>query len=83
MASPPAELEDASATSALEQLVDQLEPDRRAAFVLTQLLGLSYEEAAEVCDCAVGTIRSRVSRARQVLIDALDDTPERSEDASG
>jgi RNA polymerase sigma-70 factor (ECF subfamily) len=79
---PPA-LEDASATSALEALVDQLEPDRRAAFVLTQLLGLSYEEAAVVCECAVGTIRSRVSRARQVLIDALDDTPEQSEDASG
>ncbi len=74
---------DTSASTELEDLVEQLEPDRRAAFVLTQLLGLSYEEAAVVCDCAVGTIRSRVSRARQVLIDALDDTPERSEDASG
>lgn len=79
----PAPLHDSSATAALEDLVAQLEPDRRAAFVLTQLLGLSYEEAAVVCDCAVGTIRSRVSRARQFLLDALDDTPERSEGASG
>ena len=42
-----------------------LHPDRRQAFVLTQVLGLSYEEAAEVCACPVGTIRSRVARARR------------------
>ena len=45
-----------------------LEPDRRAAFVLTQLIGCSYAEAAAVCDCPVGTIRSRVARAREDLI---------------
>jgi RNA polymerase sigma-70 factor (ECF subfamily) len=65
--------DDATGTGALEDLIDRLDEQRRAAFVLTQLLGLSYEEAAEVCDCAVGTIRSRVSRARRSLIDALDD----------
>jgi len=53
--------------------ISALEPGRRAAFVSTQLLGLSYEEAAEVCDCPVGTIRSRVARARQDLIDAIGD----------
>jgi len=68
---------DGATAGALEDLVDALDADRRAAFVLTQLLGLSYEEAADVCDCAVGTIRSRVSRARQILIDALHDTVER------
>jgi RNA polymerase sigma-70 factor (ECF subfamily) len=51
--------------------VDDLEADRRAAFVLTQVLGLSYAEAAEVCEVAVGTIRSRVARARDDLITAL------------
>jgi RNA polymerase sigma-70 factor (ECF subfamily) len=51
--------------------VDHLESDRRAAFVLTQVLGLSYTEAAEVCEVAVGTIRSRVARARDDLITAL------------
>jgi RNA polymerase sigma-70 factor (ECF subfamily) len=75
--------DDPSRAGALEDLIDRLDPDRRAAFVLTQLLGLSYEEAATVCDCAVGTIRSRVSRARQTLIEGLDDTQEWTEGASG
>lgn len=45
-----------------------LDPERRAAFVLTQLLGFSYAEAATVCDCPVGTVRSRVARAREQLL---------------
>ena len=49
-------------------LVAGLEPDRRAAFVLTQMIGCSYAEAAGICDCPVGTIRSRVARAREDLI---------------
>ena len=57
----------------LDGLVSALEPDRRAAFVLTQVLGLSYAEAAEVCDVPIGTIRSRVARARADLLDALAD----------
>lgn len=57
----------------LDQAVAALTADRRDAFVLTQMLGLSYEDAAEVCGCPVGTIRSRVSRARADLIYALRD----------
>jgi RNA polymerase sigma-70 factor (ECF subfamily) len=45
-------------------LLDAIDPDRREAFVLTQVAGLSYEEAAMVLGCPVGTIRSRVARAR-------------------
>jgi RNA polymerase sigma-70 factor, ECF subfamily len=45
-----------------------LEPERREAFILTQMLGFSYAQAAEVCECPVGTIRSRVARARQDLV---------------
>jgi RNA polymerase sigma-70 factor, ECF subfamily len=56
---------------AISQLVEQLDVDRRFAFVATQMLGLSYAEAAEVCDVPVGTIRSRVARARDDLIQAL------------
>jgi RNA polymerase sigma-70 factor, ECF subfamily len=52
----------------VEDLIARLDPDQAAAFVLTQALGLSYDEAAEVCDCPVGTIRSRVARARAVLV---------------
>ena len=40
------------------ELVDTLDTEKRTAFVLTQVLGLSYEEAAAVCDCPIGTIRS-------------------------
>ncbi|MEJ8281327.1 sigma-70 family RNA polymerase sigma factor [Pseudonocardia spirodelae] len=61
----------------LRALVDGLAPDRREAFVLTQVLDLGYAEAAAVCDCPVGTIRSRVARAREDLLRAL------GEDAGG
>jgi RNA polymerase sigma-70 factor (ECF subfamily) len=49
-------------------LLDAIDPDRREAFVLTQVAGLSYDEAAVVLDCPVGTIRSRVARARADLV---------------
>jgi RNA polymerase sigma-70 factor (ECF subfamily) len=49
--------------------VEGLREEYRSALVLTQVVGLSYEEAAEVCDCPVGTIRSRVSRARAEIMD--------------
>lgn len=55
----------------LDDAVAGLDPDRRAAFVLTQVVGLSYAEAAEVCAVPVGTIRSRVARARGDLVAAL------------
>jgi RNA polymerase sigma-70 factor, ECF subfamily len=51
-------------------LLGALDADRREAFVLTQLIGLSYAEAADVCGCPIGTIRSRVARARDDLIAA-------------
>ena len=54
----------------IRMLLDGLEPDRRDALVLTQVMGLSYGEAAEVCGCPLGTIRSRVARARDDLIAA-------------
>ncbi|GIJ06959.1 RNA polymerase sigma factor [Micromonospora andamanensis] len=52
-------------------LVRRLTAERRGAFVLTQLLGLSYAEAAAVEGVPVGTIRSRVARARAELVDAV------------
>ncbi len=56
---------------ALSQLLDRLPYERREAFVLTQLLGLPYAEAATVAGCPVGTVRSRVARAREALIGQL------------
>jgi RNA polymerase sigma-70 factor, ECF subfamily len=57
--------------AAVVDLLARLDPDRREAFVLTQLMGLPYAEAAEVAGCPVGTIRSRVARARADLIGSL------------
>ena len=59
---------------ALTDLLAGLAPERREAFVATQLAGLSYAEAAEVCGCPVGTIRSRVARAREDLVAAMGDS---------
>jgi RNA polymerase sigma-70 factor (ECF subfamily) len=59
---------DASEEVSVRDLLGRLDSDRRAAFVLTQLLQLSYDEAANVCGCPPGTIRSRVARARDDLI---------------
>ncbi|HVQ92148.1 MAG TPA: sigma-70 family RNA polymerase sigma factor [Mycobacteriales bacterium] len=69
-AEPPA-APDVSDSVALRAVLADLDPDRRHAFVLTQLVGLSYGEAAEVCGCPIGTIRSRVARARDDLVSAL------------
>jgi RNA polymerase sigma-70 factor, ECF subfamily len=52
-------------------LIRRLSEERRSAFVLTQLLGLSYAQVAEVEGVPVGTIRSRVARARDQLIAAV------------
>jgi RNA polymerase sigma-70 factor, ECF subfamily len=48
-----------------------LPEDQREAIILIGASGFSYEEAAEICDCAVGTIKSRVSRARARLQEIL------------
>jgi RNA polymerase sigma-70 factor, ECF subfamily len=60
-----------SSAAELDELLLLLDDDRRAAFVLTQLNGLRYDEAAAVLDVPIGTIRSRVSRAREQLLAAL------------
>lgn len=64
---------DDSGALVLRSLVGELAPDRREAFVLTQVLGMSYAEAATTCDVPIGTIRSRVARARAHLVGHLAD----------
>ncbi|MFF8835706.1 sigma-70 family RNA polymerase sigma factor [Streptomyces sp. NPDC015130] len=56
---------------ALAELMDSIPAERRDAFVLTQLLGLPYAEAADAIGCPVGTVRSRVARARMSLVSLL------------
>ncbi len=55
-------------------LIDTLPDYQRHAFVLTQLLGYTDDEAAELSSCPIGTIRSRVARARAALAAGLDHT---------
>lgn len=62
---------DHSGYGALRDLLEGIDADRKEAFVLTQMLGLSYQEAADVCGCPIGTIRSRVARARADLTAAV------------
>jgi RNA polymerase sigma-70 factor (ECF subfamily) len=67
----PAAVPEPGGQAAIGLLLAALDPDRRTAFVLTQMIGCSYAEAAAVCDCPVGTIRSRVARARADLDEML------------
>ncbi|MEV0736632.1 sigma-70 family RNA polymerase sigma factor [Streptomyces sp. NPDC050549] len=60
----------------LLDLLASLPDERREAFVLTQMLGLPYAEAAEASDCPIGTVRSRVARAREALADLLAEADE-------
>lgn len=62
----------------IQLLLDELPDDQRQAFVLTQLLGYHYDEAAAISDCPVGTIRSRVSRARANLANLITQAEEAS-----
>ena len=60
------------AMRALQIALQQLPPEHREALILVGAAGLSYEEAAEICGCALGTIKSRVNRARARLLKIMD-----------
>jgi RNA polymerase sigma-70 factor (ECF subfamily) len=60
------------------QALAELPSDQREALILVGASGFSYEEAADICECAVGTIKSRVNRARSRLakllaVDSIDE----------
>lgn len=55
----------------LREALAQLPDDQREAIVLVGAVGIPYEEAAQICGCAVGTIKSRTHRARQTLAKLL------------
>ncbi|HYD45814.1 MAG TPA: sigma-70 family RNA polymerase sigma factor [Phenylobacterium sp.] len=58
--------------SGLQAALAQLPDEHREALILVGAAGLSYEEAAEICGCALGTIKSRVNRARNRLLKLMD-----------
>jgi RNA polymerase sigma-70 factor (ECF subfamily) len=57
------------------QAFEKLKPEQREALILVGASGFAYEEAAEICGCAVGTVKSRVNRARRHLIELLELDP--------
>jgi RNA polymerase sigma-70 factor, ECF subfamily len=58
----------------LNRALAALSPGQRTALILVSVSGFAYEEAAVICGCAVGTIKSRVARARETLLQMLDGT---------
>ena len=69
-------VDDPEAPVALDELrqgLAMLPPEQREALILVGAGGFAYEEAAEICGCAVGTVKSRVSRARRALHGILDE----------
>ena len=78
----PAGQEEPIHLSDLHRALLTLPPERREALLLVGAGGFSYEEAAEICGCAVGTIKSRVGRARSALTSMIEDgnIPDRSID---
>jgi RNA polymerase sigma-70 factor, ECF subfamily len=55
----------------LSAIIGELPEAFRTAFVLTQVVGCTYAETAEVCGCPIGTVRSRVARAREAIVEGL------------
>ena len=69
-------VDDPEAPVALDELrqgLAMLPPEQREALILVGAGGFAYDEAAVICDCAVGTVKSRVSRARRALQTILED----------
>jgi len=56
----------------VRKALNRLSDDQREAIILVGASGLSYEEAGEICGVAVGTIKSRVSRARTTLLSIME-----------
>ncbi len=67
---------------AFRRAFDELRAEYREALVLAVVHGLNYEDIAQICDCRVGTVKSRVSRARDRLRAALYEEPERAAEPS-
>lgn len=71
LATPEAQMESKEMMGFLEHALAALPPEQRISFELRELEGLSYEEIASKMDCPVGTVRSRIHRARENLAEAL------------
>ncbi len=64
---PDANLEKEHLHRVINQAIEDLPEDLRTAFTLREFSGLSYEDITEIMDCPVGTVRSRIFRAREAI----------------
>jgi RNA polymerase sigma-70 factor (ECF subfamily) len=64
---PEGSLATAALKEAVEKAIEELPEDLRTAFTLREFSGLSYEDITEVMNCPVGTVRSRIFRAREAI----------------
>lgn len=65
--SPEGNLEKDRLEHLIHQAIDELPEDLRTAFTLREFSGLSYEDITQIMDCPVGTVRSRIFRAREAI----------------
>jgi RNA polymerase sigma-70 factor (ECF subfamily) len=71
IATPDAELQTKQIAKAVNETVDALPEELRTAITLREIEGLSYEEIAKLMDCPIGTVRSRIFRAREAIADRI------------
>lgn len=62
----------------VENAIERLPVQQKEVLVLIGVLGVSYDEAARICDCAMGTVKSRLNRARATLLEELGEHSARS-----
>lgn len=73
---PDKKAEEAETKDVINRAIGRLPDDYRTAVILRDIRGLSYEEIADITDCSVGTVKSRISRARKNLREILSEDRE-------
>ncbi|MGA7179267.1 MAG: RNA polymerase sigma factor RpoE [Thiobacillaceae bacterium] len=71
IATPDAELQTKQIAKAVNETVEELPEELRTAITLREIEGLSYEEIAQMMDCPIGTVRSRIFRAREAIAEKI------------
>ena len=71
IATPDAELHTKQVARAVNEAVDMLPEELRTAITLREIEGLSYEEIAQMMNCPIGTVRSRIFRAREAIAEKI------------
>jgi len=71
IATPEAELQTKQIANAVNKAVDALPEELRTAITLREIEGLSYEEISQMMECPIGTVRSRIFRAREAIAEKI------------